>query len=170
MDNFNLRNFLIENKLTTKSRLLNENYSEEEELVGLDLEDGPDPEDMYGDVTVSHGERKPYRSMMEEEDQELTDSADEGMNVSKYLSMEGAEAIVKELEKDSAKAYMEAKLNTLKEVISTLEGKCNSLEESEDAAFISQSKLKEMKTTVKKLRKMEEKMIKEYEKKYPAKK
>ena len=108
--------------------------------------------------------------MMEEEDQEPTDSADEGMNVSKYLSMEGAEAIVKELEKDSAKAYMEAKLNTLKEVISTLEGKCNSLEESEDAAFISQSKLKEMKTTVKKLRKMEEKMIKEYEKKYPAKK
>lgn len=226
MDNFNLRKFLIENKLTTKSKLLTisesyttaqiidlarkageiipdakyaiqhlavaygDNVPEEalnDVLANYDIEleelqdfSEPDAEDLYGDVTVSHGERKPYRGTMyetEETEDNLINSENEeeempseGMDVSKYLSMEGAEAIVSELEKDSAKAYMEAKLKTLKEVINTLEGKCNSLEESEDAAFISQSKLKEMKATVKKLRKMEEKMVKEYEKKYPAKK
>jgi len=133
MDNFNLKKFLVENKLTASSRRLIEQSDDFEEEVH------------------------------EEEVQE-------GESVSKYLSLEGADAIMKELEKDSSKAYMEAKMSKLKEVIETLESKCKSLEESDDAAFISSSKLKEMKNTSKKLRKYEEKMVKEYDKKYADKK
>ena len=33
----------------------------------------PSPEDLYGDVTVSHGERKPYGGLLGEEEEDLTD-------------------------------------------------------------------------------------------------
>jgi len=158
MDNFNLKEFLVENRLTTNSKSLKEEDHEDD----YDLDAIGDDSKYDGYVSADMGGNPD----MYEEEEVHEEEVQEGESVSKYLSLEGAEAIMKELEKDSSKAYMEAKMSKLKEVIETLEGKCKSLEESEDAAFISSSKLKEMKNTSKKLRKYEEKMVKEYDKKY----
>jgi len=161
MDNFNLKKFLVENKLTSNSKLLKEEDHEDDYDPDYEAELATGGDSKYDGYLSADMGGNP--DMYEEEVQE-------GESVSKYLSLEGAEAIMKELEKDSSKAYMEAKMSKLKEVIETLESKCKSLEESDDAAFISSSKLKEMKNTSKKLRKYEEKMVKEYDKKYADKK
>lgn len=196
MDNFDLKKFLVENKLTASSRRLieqsddfeEEEYDEEHEAelrrggdskydgyVSADMGGDPDmyeeekvheEEDDYVNPGNTPDQAKDREEYIEKFGEKSPGEVQEGESVSKYLSLEGAEAIMKELEKDSSKAYMEAKMSKLKEVIETLEGKCKSLEESDDAAFISSSKLKEMKSTAKKLRKYEEKMVKEYDKKY----
>jgi hypothetical protein len=159
MDTFNLKNFLIENKLTANSKLIKEQeYTEEEDYINP----GNSPEQST--------DREEYLDKFEEPKLE-EESTETSADISKYLSMEGAEAIMKELEKDSSKSYMEAKMHKLKEVINTIEAKCTSLEEAEDLqGYVSASKLKEMKTTVKKLRGVQDKMVKEYEKKYAGKK
>ena len=51
-----------------------------------DLEDGPDVEDLYGDVTVSHGERKPYDPLLEKEEEE-----EEEVEVSDEVEVDGEE-------------------------------------------------------------------------------
>ena len=58
----------------------NENENEDYSDYFFDIdtpEEGPDPEDLYGDVTVSHGEREPYKSIFREakkkKDEEVED-------------------------------------------------------------------------------------------------
>lgn len=88
-------------------------------------------------------------------------------STSSYLKMEGPDAIIKELEKEISRVTLEAKMKRLKEIVEAFDTKINSLEEDSDlAGFVSTSKLKEMKRTVKKLRSMNEKYVKEYDKKY----
>ena len=60
-----------------------------------DLEDGPDVEDLYGDVTVSHGERKPYRPMMEEEEED-----EEEVEVSDEVEVDGEEDMDTDMEEE----------------------------------------------------------------------
>jgi len=91
--------------------------------------------------------------------------------VSKYLNMESAEDIIAEIDKELQKETMERKLNKLKEVISAIDEKANSLEEDANVKeFVNPSKIREMRRTTKKLRLMQERLTKEYTKKFAAKK
>jgi hypothetical protein len=73
---------MIINELETTEPNEDEDYSDY--FFDIDTpEEGPDPEDLYGDVTVSHGEREPYKNIFREakkkkdkevEDVEITDT------------------------------------------------------------------------------------------------
>lgn len=90
-------------------------------------------------------------------------------DVHKYLSMKSAEAVLREIEQEINRSSMEQKLARLREVIAAFDNKIVTLEEADDLkGFISTSKLKEMKRMGKKLRALQEKMEKKYEKRYPA--
>lgn len=107
------------------------------------------------------------RHSMEEEVMDDTGHNNEG--VSRYLSLESAEEVIKELEKDVNKATMEAKLSKMKEVIEAIEAKADSLEEDAGLkGFISPKKLSEMRKMTKKLRVMQERYVKEYDKKFKS--
>lgn len=102
---------------------------------------------------------------------EMVQDTDTVSEVSKYLNMESAEDILTEIEKELQKESMERKLNKLKEVISAIDEKANSLEEDANVKeFVNPSKIKEMRRTTKKLRLMQERLTKEYAKKFADKK
>jgi hypothetical protein len=61
-------------------------------------------------------------------------------------------------------------MERVKKAYESLESTATSLEEGEHSSYISPAKLKEMKTSAKKLRGMHEKLVKEYDKKYMSKK
>ena len=134
---------------------------QEEEEEELFLE--PDPEDLYGDVTLSHGEREPYKRLGSEEGP----SEDDDEDYSKYGSVE---ELMKQIETSTNEAAMKHKMERVKKAYESLESTATSLEEGEHASYMSTSKLKEMKTSAKKLRMMHEKLVKEYDKKYMSKK
>ena len=81
----------------SKLKEFRDDSSEIDDLLS-DLEDGPDVEDLYGDVTVSHGERKPYKPLMEkeedeeeveDEDIEISDEEDIDMDMDMEMEEEG---------------------------------------------------------------------------------
>lgn len=91
--------------------------------------------------------------------------------VSKYLNLESADDIISEVEKELQKETMERKMSKLKEIISAIDEKANSLEEDANVKeFVNPSKIKEMRRTTKKLRLMHERLTKEYAKKFQSKK
>jgi hypothetical protein len=167
LDNFGLDQldqFLnrVSSKLASSGNMneLSEMGQEEEEEE-LFLE--PDPEDLYGDVTLSHGEREPYKRLGSEEGP----SEDDDEDYSKYGSVE---ELMKQIETSTNEAAMKHKMERVKKAYESLESTATSLEEGEHASYMSTSKLKEMKTSAKKLRMMHEKLVKEYDKKYMSKK
>jgi hypothetical protein len=85
---------------------------------------------------------------------------------SKYGSVE---ELMKEIETSTNEAAMKHKMERVKKAYESIESKANSLEEGEHASFIAPTKLKEMRRSGKELRKMHERLMKEYEKKYSAK-
>jgi hypothetical protein len=156
MNKFNLTKFLTENKLTQLGKLTEMGQEEEEELF---LE--PDPEDLYGDVTLSHGEREPYKRLGSEEG---PSEDDDDEDYSKYNNVE------EQIETSTNEAAHKHKMERVEKAYKYLEEKASSLEEGGDANFLNPAKLKEMKTSAKKLRMMHEKLLKEYDKKYASKK
>ena len=77
---------------------------------------------------------------------------------------------MKQIETSTNEAAMKHKMERVKKAYESLESTATSLEEGEHASYMSTSKLKEMKTSAKKLRGMHEKLVKEYDKKYMSKK
>jgi hypothetical protein len=201
MNNFDLTKFLVENKLTTATRLADkqkeasliegihdrditsaphtniktppeaipydpskraaslarlrdfgpkkeekgfEDYEESENELILE----PDAEDLPGDVTRTHGE---------------TPVAED---FSKYSSVE---ELMKEIENSTNEAAHKHKMERVKAAYESLESKATSLEEGEHAEYMATGKIKEMKVSAKKLRKMYESLSKIYEKKYAKK-
>lgn len=157
MNNFDIKKFLIENKLTTLSRT-NQIHR--------------DTDDLFSEETHYNNSESINDSINTQE----VSAADEVNNVSisevgKYLNMESAEDIISEIEKDISKTTMEAKLQKIKEVIEAIDEKVNSLEEDSNVKdYISPVKLKEMRRTNKQLRKMQDRYLKEYDKKFNIKK
>jgi hypothetical protein len=174
MDKFDLKKFLVENKLTQQGRLAEGYHSmrldrtadrlaynspkkvEDEEEVHLE----PEAEDLYGDVGVSSGEQAPYKPLGGGEG---PSEDDDDVDFSKYSSVE---ELMKEIESSTNEAAQKHKIERVKKAFETLESTATSLEEGEHASYISPAKLKEMKTSAKKLRKMHERLVKEYDKKY----
>lgn len=143
MSTFDLKKFLTENKLTRISQL-----KEVDEPASENFMDAVD------EVEI-------------EEEEVIEPSEGETSDISKYLSFESAEDIIKEIETDISRTTFEAKLSKMKEVITAIDEKVNSLEEDTSlSGFVNTGKIKEMKRMVKKLRGMEEKYSKEYSKKY----
>ena len=85
------------------------------------------------------------------EGEEMEDSQEE--DFSKYKSVE---ELMKEIENSTNEAAHKHKMERVKAAYESLEAKASSLEEGEHSAYISSSKIKEMKMASKKLRKMYE--------------
>lgn len=83
-----------------------------------------------------------------------------------YTKYESVEELMKEIEKSTNEAALKHKMERVKAAYTALEEKATSLEEGDNAEFVSKSKVKEMKANSKKLRKMYEKYEKQYEKNY----
>lgn len=155
MDNFDLTKFLTENKLTALGKLSKNNLNE----------------GMYGeDETISPhvnprstiGSDNPRAIGLAEEEIEEAQE-----DYSKYNSVE---ELMKEIENSTNEAAHKHKMERVKKAYESLESTATSLEEGEHASYISPSKIKEMKASAKKLRKMHETLSKVYEKKYSKKK
>jgi hypothetical protein len=143
MNKFNLTNFLVENKLTRLGRL-SEGYM------------GTEYESSEGMAAEEMGKSGVY-----EEESEVEE------DYSKYGSVE---ELMKQIETSTNEAAMKHKMERVKKAYESLESTATSLEEGEHSSYISPAKLKEMKTSAKKLRGMHEKLVKEYDKKYMSKK
>ena len=85
----------------------------------------------------------------------------------KYNSIE---ELMKEIEVGTDKTAHEYKMNKMKETYEALENKVNSLEEGEHAEYINPTEVKKMRKDIAALRKAEEKLRKEFEKKFTDKK
>ena len=151
---FDLRKFLSENKLTKPSQMINEGISEEE----LSLEELEVEEDLQA-------EEEDYGFVGEDE------VAEAEVDVQEYLKFSSVDEVMGHINKQVDKSAHELKMSKIKEAVAAIEGKLTSLEEDANVKdFISDSKLKEMRRYVRELRKMEERLIKEYDKKYAEKK
>ena len=151
---FDLRKFLSENKLTKPSQMISEGISEEE----LSLEELEVEEDLQA-------EEEDYGFVGEDE------VAEAEVDVQEYLKFSSVDEVMGHINKQVDKSAHELKMSKIKEAVAAIEGKLTSLEEDANVKdFISDSKLKEMRRYVKELRKMEERLIKEYDKKYAEKK
>lgn len=142
MKKFNLTSFLVENKLTRLGKL-SEGY------MGTEYESS---EDMAVDMAK--------KGMYEEETEVEED----------YSKYESVEELMKEIETSTNEAAMKHKMERVKKAYESMESKATSLEEGEHASFIAPAKIKEMKRGAKELRKMHERLLKEYEKKFASKK
>jgi len=98
--------------------------------------------------------------------EEGEESVEEAPAIPKYNSIE---ELMKEIEEGTNKAGHEYKMNKMKEVCEALENKVTSLEEGENAEHIDQSKVKQMRKDIAALRKAEEKLRKEFDKKFNKK-
>jgi len=122
------------------------------------------------------GESSSYEEDMDMFNEEMEmpvvdEPAAEGADVSRYLNLESAEAVIKEIESEIARVSLETKINKIKEAIEALDGKANGLEEDSNLeGFVNPARLKEMRRMTKKLRIMQERYAKEYDKKFNKKK
>lgn len=78
--------------------------------------------------------------------------------------------LMSSIEQGTNEAAHKYKMNRMKEVAEALEAKVGSLEEGENAEHIDQKVVKQMRKDIQALRKAEEKLRKEFEKKFASKK
>jgi NH3-dependent NAD+ synthetase len=78
--------------------------------------------------------------------------------------------LMSNIEHGTNEAAHKYKMNRMKEVAEALEAKVSSLEEGENAEHIDQKAVKQMRKDILSLRKAEEKLRKEFEKKFASKK
>ena len=247
-DNFNLRTFLTENKLTKNAKLLNEvSFNGKPvnvgsiEIDGIDMEDYPDFVDAYivaaeyeDGTPLTDGELEQFQEenydligelihdnqlyleakkedAMEEAssgDMAYTEKVDEALAESKLTTKErrlvemvqnalgiapqavaeeapmaedemvqenplpkynSIEELMKEIEHGTNEAAHKYKMDEMKRVYEALEAKVGSLEEGEHAEHIDQKAVKQMRKDIAALRKAEEKLRKEFDKKFSGK-
>ena len=193
MKKFNLTSFLVENKLTTLGRL-SEMYGDSDGDRELDKSSEAKAEKHYqagleaynaGDLQTAEqhyqqalkagnwigwgeAELPPYGSNLEENETAVESSLTEVEE--DYSKYESVEELMKEIETSTNEAAMTHKMDRVKKAYESMEAKATSLEEGEHASFIAPAKIKEMKRGAKELRKMYERLAKEYDKKYASKK
>ena len=91
---------------------------------------------------------------------------EEAKPLPKYNSIE---ELMKEIEHGTNEAAHKYKMDEMKRVYEALEAKVGSLEEGENAEHIDQKKVKQMRKDIAALRKAEEKLRKEFDKKFTGK-
>ena len=239
-DNFNLRQFLTENKLTKNAKLLNEASFNGKpvnvgsiEIDGIDTEDYPDFVDAYiaaaeyedgtplSDEELVQFQEENYDlvSQMIHDDQlyleakkedaieevaeekeaiqetltakerrlvEMVQNAlgiapqavaeeapmadDEMVQENPLPKYKNIDELMSSIEHGTNEAAHKYKMERMKEVAEALEAKVSSLEEGENAEHIDQKAVKQMRKDILALRKGEEKLRKEFEKKFANKK
>lgn len=148
-DNFNLRSFLTENKLTKNAKLLKEAREE-------------------GDAEAPFGRNKLTGEPLPDPASQMV--AEDDMVQEKSLpKYESIDKLMQEIEHGTNEAAYKHKMAKMKEVAEMLEAKVGSLEEGEGADFVDAKKVKQMKKDIMTLRKQAEKLEKEYEKKFAKK-
>lgn len=154
MSDFDLRKFLSENKLTSYSKLINESR------IPASFDEAIEEEDVY---TPDKGEGN-YDYQIEEEEV-ITDKeeVEEGRNLMEY---ESVDEMIKVIENEATKQAMEYKISEVRKSCKRLEEELHSLEESDHAHLFSAGKMNEMRKNERKLKRVYEKYLNEYEKKY----
>lgn len=97
---------------------------------------------------------------------EVEMDAEDEFDITQFDSVED---MMNEIERSANEAALKEKMNRTKRACEALENKTTALEEGEDSKYISSAKIKEMKRGAKKLRRMYESYVKEYEKKFQPK-
>jgi hypothetical protein len=101
----------------------------------------------------------------------VDESPAETSDVSKYINLGSAEEVIKEIESEVSRVTLEAKISKIKEVIEAIENKANGLEEDTNLqGFVNPSRIREMRRMSKKLRIMQERYSKDFDKKFNKKK
>jgi len=155
MSDFDLRKFLSENKLTSYSKLVNESR------IPASFDEAIEEEDVYR----PNMEESNYDYQIEEEEV-ITDEekeVEEGRNLMEY---ESVDAMIKEIEYEASRLAMEYKISEVRKSCKRLEEELHSLEESDHAHLFSAGKMNEMRKNERKLKRVYEKYLNEYEKKY----
>jgi hypothetical protein len=199
MNKFDLKQFLTENKLTRTSKLLSENFADSDEAfldalhANVAPQLAPEQEDELNQYLDTEGYQlwdeyggqpdglEQATSYVLSQFTGVSESevvpqiapapvAAEGEEVSEDFSKyNSVEELMKEIENSTNEAAHKHKMERVKKAYESLESTATSLEEGEHASYISPAKLKEMKTSAKKLRAMHERLIKEYDKKFAVK-
>lgn len=234
-DNFNLRQFLSENKLTKNAKLLKEETSLDGRIVdmgsieidGVDMDDYPDfsdayiayaefedgtplsedelmrlEEENYGLVNdLAHEslheakQKKPVMENLTAKERRLVEMVQDALGITPQAVAEEApveeeapiaedemvqenplpkykniDELMANIEHGTNEAAHKYKMGRMKEIADALEAKVTSLEEGENAEHIDQKAVKSMKKDIMTLRKGVDKLEKEFEKKFAAKK
>lgn len=164
-----------ENKMTDKEKqlvamvqkALNESFGGDEEYNERDFEDTGVEE---GNVDYTMG-RKDDPNQLPNPAPELNipegeANIEEAKPLPKYNSIE---ELMKEIEHGTNEAAHKYKMDEMKRVYEALEAKVGSLEEGEHAEHIDQKAVKQMRKDIATLRKAEEKLRKEFDKKFSGK-
>lgn len=154
---FDIRKFLTQNKLTKASRVLKENYIPE--MEEYTTEEAP--------MDEAPTEEPSMEETLDDQPLDVDPTDGRGVNTSfdpsKY---ESVEQLMREIEVTANRASLQEKMKRVKEAYESLDQKATALEEGEDSKYMSSTKLKEMKSNAKTLRKMYEKYEKEYDKRF----
>ena len=166
---------VTENKMTDKEKqlvamvekALNESFGGHEEYNERDFEDTGVEE---GNVDYTMG-RKDDPNQLPNPAPELNipegeANIEEAKPLPKYNSIE---ELMKEIEHGTNEAAHKYKMDEMKRVYEALEAKVGSLEEGEHAEHIDQKAVKQMRKDIAALRKAEEKLRKEFDKKFSGK-
>jgi hypothetical protein len=161
---------LEESRLTAKERRLVEMVQKalkEEENVDYTMGRKDDPDQLPNPPAELHISKE----LTSEEEMTPGEYQEKGMpfkdeNKLKYNSIE---ELMKDIEHGTNEAAHKYKMDEMKRVYEALEAKVNSLEEGEHAEHIDQKAVKQMRKDIAALRKAEEKLRKEFDKKFAGK-
>lgn len=153
-----------ENKMTNRDKYLTRLV---ENALGIQVNDSLDTEG-YG--TDNLNKKREKRGLPPEQGPQYSEAANEEMVEKEPLpKYENIEKLMQEIEHGTNKASHEYKMNRMKEVAEMLEAKVGSLEEGEHAEHIDQKAVKQMRKDIAALRKAEEKLRKEFDRKFNKK-
>lgn len=153
-NNFDLKQFLIENKITSSTKtLLKESYDMDE------VEDADYQEQLTPEI--------PMEEAPEQLDPAMGEAPVEGEEEDDDMVYEDLTGFLRELNRKVGAASLKKQMEITKRQYTKLEEKLGRLEEDQDLKhYMSETKVKQMKKMVKEMRKHEEKLGKIYDKKY----
>ena len=168
----NKKPMMKETKLTAKERRLVEMVQkamkENTDISTYTYEPGQEEDEYQDEFNPADAEdEKDYRR-----DQYRGNQIPEGEDMVQEKPMpkyESIDQLMKEIEHGTNEAAHKYKMEEMKRIYELLETKVTSLEEGENAEHIDQSKVKQMRKDIAALRKAEEKLRKEFEKKFNKK-
>ena len=154
-----------ENKMTNRDKYLTRLV---ENALGIQVNDSLDTEG-YGDTNVNKKREKQGLPPAQGPKYSEAVTEDEMVEKEPLPKYESIEKLMQEIEHGTNKAMYEYKMNRMKEIAEMLEAKVTSLEEGEHADHIDQKAVKQMRKDIAALRKGEEKLRKEFDRKFNKK-
>ena len=148
---------VMETKLTAREKKL---VAIVENALGIEKEGYHDSDDLENNVSNDAAYEKAFDTMDESEMVQENP-------LPKYKNID---ELMSNIEHGTNEAAHKYKMERMKEVAEALEAKVTSLEEGENAEHIDQKAVKQMRKDILALRKAEEKLRKEFEKKFASKK